>query len=246
MISRYFGAKQGLVIAVLSASVMVSTAAWAAERGPGPSYTYFGVAYEWTDVKYGLNPSVDERFNNGKFEGANIDLSLGILPWMFVAVEVFDGDCHNCATDINTNPVDQDFSSYKAGLGVNIGFDKFGLNDRTDLVLRGNYIDVDKLEFTTPGSTQPSLDGSGWSAEAQIRSQISPRTEFQVGYEYEQFQYSGAPDIKNSDVTIGLNYRLGWGVALLAKGIIFDNDSGFQLGVRWYFSDLYGRDSFIK
>ncbi len=81
-----------------------------------------------------------------------------------------------------------------------------------------------------------------------IRSQISPRTDFQVGYEYQQFNYSGAPDLKNSDVTIGLAFRLGWGVSLTARGIIFDDDSGFDLGVRWYFGDLLfgGRDSIVR
>lgn len=246
MISRYFGARRGLAWAVLMASVMVTTAARAA--GPGPGYTYVAASYEWTDVKYGLNPSVDERFNNGTIEGANIEGSIGILPWLHVAGQYFSGDCTGCATNSNGDAIDQDLTGYKVGLGLNIGFDTIGLNDRTDLVLRGNYIDIDKLEPTTPGSTQPSLSGAAWSAEVMIRSQISPRAEFQVGYEYQNFSYDGAPDLKNSDATIGLVYRVGWGVAVTARGIIFDNDSGFDLGVRWYFGDLvFGdRDSIVR
>lgn len=246
MMSRYFGAGQGLAIAVLTASVMVSTAARA--EGEGPSYTYLGASYEWTDVKYGLNPNVDERFNNGTIQGLNIEGSLGLLPWLHVAGEYFDGDCDNCATDINLNPIDQDLSGFKVGLGLNLSFDLIGLNNRTDLVLRGNFINIDELGPTTPGSTQTALSGDGWSAEAMIRSQISPRAEFRVGYEFQQYDYTGVSNVKNADVTIGLTYRVGWGVALTASGIIFDDDSGFDLGVRWHFGDLVfnGRDSIVR
>ena len=54
--------------------------------------------------------------------------------------------------------------------------------------------------------------------------------------------------VKNRDLMIGLNYRLFWGVSLLAKGVIFDDDTAVELGVRWYFGDLIfgGRDSIVR
>ena len=105
--------------------------AWAEGEGAGPSYTYLGVSYEKTDVKNGIDPSSDARFNNGELEGYNIDASLGILNWLHVAGQYFDGDCVPCGTNANGNSFDQGFSTYKVGLGVNFGLDRIGLNDRT-------------------------------------------------------------------------------------------------------------------
>ncbi len=239
MTLRFLGARPGLALAVMAASVFASMAARA--EGPGPDYTYLGVSYEWTDVKFGVNPSADERYNNGTMEGYNIDASLGILGWFHVLGQYFDGDCTNCGTDLNGELFDQDFEGYKIGAGISIGFDTVGWNDRTDLVLRGYYVDVEQSNLNP--DSPPSLSGDGWEAQGVIRSQISPRAEFEVGYAYQD-----VGTVKNSDVIIGLNYRIGWGFAALAKGIIFDDDTGFELGVRWYFGDLIfgGRDSIVR
>ena len=239
MTSRFLGARQCLAIAVLAASTLASAPVRA--EGPGPDYTYLGASYEWTDVKYGVNPSVDDRYNNGSIEGYNIDASLGVLGWLHVLGQYFDGECIPCGTDSNGDVFDQDFEGYQLGLGVNIGFDTVGWNDRTDLVLRGYYVDVEQSNLNP--DSQPTVSGDGWAAEGLIRSQLTPRAEFEVGYAYQD-----VGNVKNSDVTIGLNYRVGWGFALLAKGIIFDNDTGFELGVRWYFGDMLfgGRDSIVR
>jgi len=239
MILRFLGAKQGLAVAALTASALASTAVRA--DGPGPAYTYLGASYEWTDVKYGVNPSGDERYNNGTMEGYNIDAALGITPYFHILGQYFDGDCTPCGTNSNGSPYDQGFKGYEVGAGFAIGFDKIGWNDRTDLVLRGYYVDVEQSNLN-PGSP-PTLSGDGWEGKIMILSQISPRAEFEVGYAYQD-----VGTVKNSDVLIGLNYRVGAGFALLAKGIIFDDDTGFQLGVRWYFGDLiFGdRDTIVR
>lgn len=239
MTLRFLGAKQGLATAVLVASVAVSATVRA--EGPGPDYTYIGASYEWTDVKYGVNPSTDERYNNGTMEGFNIDASLGVLGWMHILGQYFDGDCKPCGTNSSGDLYDQGFKGYRLGAGVNIGFDTIGWNDRTDLVLRGYYVDVEHSDLNP--DSPPSLSGDGWEAQALIRSQISPRAEFEVGYAYQD-----VGTVENSDVTIGLNYRVWGGLALLAKGIIFDNDTGFELGVRWYIGDAVfgGRDSIVR
>jgi len=239
MTSRILEARQCLAIAVSAASILASAAVRA--EGPGPDYTYLGASYEWTDVKYGVNPSVDDRYNNGSLEGYNVEASLGVLSWMHILGEYFDGDCIPCGTDSNGAVYDQDFTGYQLGLGINLGFDTIGWNDRTDFVLRGYYVDVEQSNLN-PDSA-PSVSGDGWAIAGLIRSQLTPRTEFEVGYAYQDVD-----TVKNADVTVGLNYRVGWGFALLAKGIIFDNDTGFELGVRWYFGDMLfgGRDSIVR
>lgn len=234
MISRYLGPRTGSAIAAIVAAALFSAAAWA----DGPGYTYIGASYEWTDVKYGVNPGVDPNFNFGKFEGANIEASLGILNFMHVAAEAFSGDCLNCGTDESGGTFDQDFTGYKVGLGFNVGLDLIGLDENTDVVLRGNFIDVDM-----DSQTQGSIKDDGWSGEGLVRSQISDRAEVLVGYEYQD-----VGPISNSDVVVGLAYQVGAGVTLTANAIVFDNDTGFDLGIRWYFGKLiFGdRDSIVR
>ena len=234
MISRYLGPRTGLAITAVMAAALFSAAAWA----DGPGYTYIGASYEWTDVKYGVNPGVDPDFNFGTLEGVNVDASLGILNWMHIAGQAFSGDCLNCGTDENGGQFDQDFTGYKIGLGFNLSLDLIGLNEDTDVVLRGNFIDVDM-----DSQTQGSITDDGWSGEALVRSQISDRAEVLVGYEYQDIG-----QISNSDVLVGLGYQVGAGVTLTASAIVFDNDTGFDLGIRWYFGKLmFGdRDSIVR
>ena len=42
-----------------------------------PRYSFVGASYEWTDVKYGVGAK-NQTLNDGRFEGINIDASLGI------------------------------------------------------------------------------------------------------------------------------------------------------------------------
>ena len=234
MISRYLGPGTGFAITAVMASVLLPAAVWA----DGPGYTYLGASYEWTDVKYGVNPGVDENFNFGKFEGANIDASLGVLGFMHFNAQVFSGDCLNCGTDSSGAEFDQDFTAYKIGLGFNLGLDLIGLDENTDFVLRGNYIDIDM-----DSQTQGSIKDDGWSAEGLIRSQISENAEVLVGYEYHDVGTA-----KNSDVKVGLAYRVWGGLTLTTNAIVFDDDTGFDLGIRWYFGKLlFGdRDSIVR
>jgi len=240
MISRLFGPTTGITLVALMVSILVSTAACAG----GPEYTYIGVSYEWTDVKYGINPKDDDRFNNGTLEGENIDISLGILSWLHIHGQAFgylDGTCNNCNSELNGSTSDADMEGYKVGLGVNVGLDKIGLSENVDVVVRGNYIDtkLSNLNINSPSS----ISETGWSAEGMIRGQISDRADVHVGYEYHD-----VGNIKNRDVTIGLNYRVYEGISILARGIIFNNETGFELGARWQFGNLlFGdRDSIVR
>lgn len=234
MNSRYLGPGIALAITAVMATALFPAAAWA----DGPGYTYVGASYEWTDVKYGVNPGVDENFNYGKFEGANIDASLGILGFMHMNAQVFSGDCLGCGTDSNGAEFDQDFTAFKIGLGFNLGLDLIGLDENTDVIFRGNYIDVDM-----DSQTQGSITDDGWSAEGVIRSQISEKAEVLVGYEYQD-----VGTVKNRDLKVGVAYNFWGGITLTGDAIVFDDDTGFSLGVRWYFGRLiFGdRDSIVR
>jgi hypothetical protein len=250
MISRFAGARTNLARAIMLTTVMLSTAAWA----EGPGYTYIGASYEWTDVKYGVNPSEDLDFNSGKIEGFNLDASLGILSWLHIAGQYFNGDCISCGntpTLSGTVVSDMPYTGYKAGLGFNISLDKIGLNADTDFVIRGNYVDVSLINEGESNTT-----GDGWTTELLIRSQISERAEVLAGWEYTEIDYTGQDiqhnirkgTVTNSDIVVGIAYRVGWGIALTGNAIVFDNDTGFSLGIRWYFGDLAfnGRDSIVR
>ena len=234
MTSRFLGAGQGLAVVAVAASVLASGPVSAEGSGPGPGYSYIGASYEWTDVKYGVKPSVDERYNNGSVEGVNLEASLGIISWgrklgAHVLGQYFDGTCEPCGTGNTDVPFDQDFKGYKVGLGGNIGFDLIGLNDRTDLVLRAYYLDMEQSKLNSDSTGSDPLTGDGYELQALIRSQISPKTEFEVGYSYQALTTSNCGlaecDSSNRDLTIGLNYRIAFGVTLLGRGIIFDDEN---------------------
>jgi hypothetical protein len=240
MISRLFGPTTGIAILAMLVSSLVTSTAYA----DGPEYTYIGISYQWTDVKYATNPNVDERYNNGTLEGENIDFSLGILPWLHVAGQAFgylDGTCKNCNTNVDGSFYDADIKAYKAGIGVNLGLDMIGLNADTDFIIRANYINT---KMKTLNVTSPtSIDDNGYSIEGMINSQISDRADVFVGYEYYDMDKTS-----NSDVTIGLNYRVWKGLSVFSRGIIFDSESGFELGARGFFGGLIfnDRDSIFK
>jgi hypothetical protein len=257
MSSRYLDARKWLSGAVLTATVLFSSAVWA----DGPGYTYFGSSYEWTDVKYGVDPNADPNFNNGSLEGVNFDLSLGLLSWLHLTGQYFTGDCSGCTTTIQNNQpvnVDMGFDGYKAGLGFN-----FNLNKKrtTDFVVRGNYIDVNldrgNAPPAIPARAGSSVGGTGASIELLIRSQISEKADVMVGYEYQAIDYTREvmpmggtrqfqeDTIKNTDIIVGIGYRVWKGLSLNGNAIIFDNDTGFDLGIRWYFGGLWGRDTII-
>ena len=240
MISRLFGPTAGISIVIMAAAGLVTPVAFAT----GPEYTYVGISYEWTDVKYGVNPKVEDSFNNGTLEGENIDFSLGVLSWLHVQGQAFgylSGTCNGCNTNPSGRQSDADMKGYKIGIGANLGLDLIGLSENVDLVLRGNYIDTE-LSNLSVGSPS-TISDNGWSTEVMIRGQISERAEVHVGYEYHRLS-----DVSNRDMTIGMNYRVFDKLALLGRAIVLDSETGFELGLRWYFGDrvFSGRDSIVR
>jgi len=231
MISRLFGPTTGIAVLAMLVSSLVTSIAYA----DGPEYSYIGISYEWTDVKNGMNVKVDDRYNQGDLTGENFELSIGILDWLHATGEAFgymDGTCSNCNTNADGSTSDADIESIKAGLGINLGLDMIGLSENADFVLRGNYIyaEVSNLNATSPSN----VSDDGWSIETMIWGRISDRADVFVGYEYERMSH-----VRNRSATIGLNYIMFGSVSAFTRGIIFDSETGFELGVRWQFGQLF-------
>ena len=203
----------------------------------GPRYSFLGASYEWTDVKFGVEPSSDPAFNDGDFEGFNVEGSLGITSFLHVAGQYFDGDCVDCAPpfagETGETKFDLDYTGYKIGLGVNQSLERVGLDANTDVIIRFNYLDVEL----------GSIEDDGWSVEGHLRAQISQRAEIHVGYERHE-----VGDVTNGDVILGLAYEVAAGFALNVDAIVFDDDTGVAIGARWYFGELvFGdRDSVVR
>lgn len=185
----------------------------AAQDAPDPRYTYLGAGYEWTDVKYAIKSPADS------FDGYKLEGSLGILDWLHLYGEYFDGDF-----DFQNS----DATGFHAGVGFNFNF-----AGSWDIVGRAAFVDVE-VEGLNPNGTNFSLDDDGYALEGMLRGMVSDRTEINFGYIYTDLDESGN---SNSDVTVGINFDVTNFATLKARGIVFGNDTGLEFGVRFYVGD---------
>lgn len=241
MASRFLGT--GMAVAMLAGSgLALPNSSGAAET---PRYTNFGITYEETDIKLGVDPSDSDTFNNGDFYLWNIQAGLAITDWAHVAGEYFTGNCNSCGTDAfdpitnePTNTSDLDFEGYRIGVGVNPALSFIGW-DQVQAVVRVSYADV-KLDGPYPGTG--TINSDGYTVDTYLRGQINEAADIYAGTEYQNLD-----DVENVDVVIGMNYEVWKGVALTASGNIFNNPSGFQIGLRWFFGEqLMGGDALLK
>jgi len=200
----------------LAAAAMLPAVALAEQ---GPRYTYLGLSYEWTDVKYAVREQ-DQSHDGFKIEG-----SVALSNWLHLFGEYSDGDfSQSVETEVEpgefvTTRHDLDFSGYQVGLGVS-----YPLNGTVDIVGRAAYVYAEL----------DNIDDDGFMVEGLIRAMISERAEIEVGYRYTELRDS---DIDNRDLSVALTYNITDMFAVRARGIIFDNDTGIELGVRVYFGD---------
>lgn len=240
MASRLLGTSAAQAVLALVGLALGSAAIAADEPAvKTPRYSYIAFNYESTETKEGVDPSDDINFNNGDFTLFTVQGSLGITDWFHLHGEYFDGDCNSCEsvtfeTDPGPPPItatnisNRDFDGYKIGGGINYALGRIGL-EQTDIILRLHYLDV----------SLDNVDEDGYSFDTLLRSQISDRAEVWAGTEYQDLD-----DIENIDIVIGVGYELWNGLTLTGSGIIFNNESGFDIGLRWYFGErLLGRDS---
>jgi opacity protein-like surface antigen len=205
-------------IRVLGAACLpLLTGIWtSASAAEGPRYSYFGAAYQWSDVNYAI------KQEGGQHEGVHLDGSLGVFDsgdfGLQLIAEYFDGDFTGFGPD-------QDSTSYGAGIGIS-----YSVTDAVDLVARGQFINAEL----------DSIDDDGYSVEGAVLGQIAENVELEVGYRYSDLKDS---DISNNDVILSLGYQVYDWLTLRGSGVVFDDDTGIELGVRAYFGDFMGGDS---
>ncbi len=220
------------------ATCLIATSAAAQETG-GPDYTYIGVGYEWTDIRYALGNATSSH------EGFFVEGSLGITDWLHVYGEFFDGDfdSDDPNTEDDFQPSAGDSTGFHVGLGVSYSY-----TPNWDVMLRVAYVDseIEDLaitQFPPPGLGVIDIEADGYQVEALVRGKISDRTELNMGYTYTDtsLEQSGGSlaldDSVNRDWTIGMAFEAASFLTLTASAQIFDSDTGFALGVRSSFGN---------
>lgn len=194
-----------------------------AQDTQGPRYTYLGAGYEWTDTKCAITPAQD------RIEAYTVEGSVGIFSFLHLLGEYSDGDSDfvfDSDPNVAPNPEiskELDFRCYRVGLGTS-----YGLSDTIDIVGRAYYVDAE----IDDGQTSDTLDDDGYEVQAQVRIMASEKTEVHVG-----FSYTDISDVDDRDVRVGLLYNVTPMVALSFGGVVFDDDTGFNAGVRVYLGD---------
>lgn len=230
-----------ITVASLVGGALAPSAASAADDwSGGPRYSYFDVGYQWVDSNYGV------KQEGGQHEGYKLNGSVGLAEFGRVGIhlfgEFFDGDFTGVRTTCDggeggsTNFTgDRDSQSLAGGLGAS-----YALTESTDVVVRAAYIDI--TEFETPNNLCQLVSGddNGFSGEVMVRSELSENVEIEAGFRYSDLDES---DVSDNEVLLGLGYHVTDYLTVRARGIVFDDDTGIELGVRLYFGNLLGRDA---
>jgi opacity protein-like surface antigen len=213
----------------LAALSLVSAGWTASALAEGPQYTYFDAGYQWIDTNNAV------RMDSGQHEGVKLNGSLGLAEFGSVGVhlfaEYFDGDYIGSADGCG----DRDSQSYVAGLGAH-----YRLTPSTHVVANVGYVD-NEMDVVYDGDTcaKTSVSDDGYEVEGLIRSSLSEQIELEAGYRYTDLSDS---DIDNRDAIIGLSYLFNDRLTMRVRGVVFDDDTGIELGVRFNFASLLGRD----
>lgn len=216
------------------------TAFAADDASGGPRYSYFDAGYQWIDVNYAV------KQEGGRHEGIKLNGSVALANFgdfgLHVFGEFFDGEFSGARTtclDGEGATVsftgDRDSQSVAGGLGLS-----YRLAETTDVVARAAYVDISKFEIPNDTCALVDINDDGYLAEGMIRSEISENVEIEAGYRYSDLSDS---DISNNDIFLGLGYHVTDYLTLRARGIVFDDDTGFELNVRLYFGSFLGRDA---
>jgi opacity protein-like surface antigen len=212
------------------AALPLVAAGWmAAARAEGPQYTYFDAGYQWMDTNNAV------RMDSGQHEGIKLNASLGLVEFgstgLHLFTEYFNGDYVGSADGCG----DRDSESWVAGLGGH-----YRVTPTTHLVVNVGYVDVDG-DVVTDSITcaKTGVSDEGYEVEGLVRSNLSEQIELEVGYRYTDLDDS---DIDNRDAIIGLGYLFNEQLTLRVRGVVFDDDTGIELGVRYNFASLLGRD----
>lgn len=210
------------------------------DSSAGPRYSHLDASYQWTDINYAV------KQEGGQHQGFKINGSVALANFGPVGLhlfgEFFDGEFSGVRASCDDGEGgsiifggDRDSQSLAGGLGIS-----YRMAENTDIVVRGAYVDIS--EFETPNSSCQLVSGSddGYFAEGMVRSELSENVEIEAGFRYSDLSES---NISNSDVLLGLGYHVTDYLTLRVRGVVFDDDTGFELGARMYFGSFLGRDT---
>lgn len=222
------------------AALLASAPATAADDwSGGPRYSYFDAGYQWVDSLYAV------KQEGGQHEGVKLSGSVGLAEFDRYSVhlfgEFFDGDFSGVRTTCDSGQGassftgDRDSQALAGGLGG-----AFALAESTDIVVRAAYVDI--TEFETPNNLCQLVSGddTGYFGEVMVRSELSENVEIEAGFRYSDLDDSNVSD---NEVLLGLGYHLTDYLTFRARGIVFDDDTGIELGFRMYFGHFLGRDT---
>jgi opacity protein-like surface antigen len=233
------------LVGLAAVPALLAAAPGASAYEGDPSYSYLGVGYAWNDVNYGVTQE------GGKHEGVNLEGSLGLAEFgkfgLHLYGEFFDGDfATNLVVDGGEGSVtvpDGDARGYQIGLGLS-----YALSERVDLIGRANYAST-KVDLPDSEGQLRSVDGDGYVLHALVRGMVSDRVELEAGYRYTKINdvaADGSDDVSNSDLILALTYGVTDQFAVRVRGLVFDDETGIEVGARWYFGRLIGRDHLFR
>jgi len=230
-----------ITAAILAGVLLAPAPASAADDwSGGPRYSYFDLGYKWVDSNYGV------KVEGGQHDGIVANGSIGLAEFDRFAVhlfgEFFDGNFSGVRTSCDGGEGgatsfngDRDSQSIAGGLGAS-----YAIAETTDVVVRLAYVDI--TEFETPNNLCQLVSGddTGYFGEVMFRSELSENVEIEAGFRYSSLDDS---DVSDNEVLLGLGYHVTDYLTLRARGIVFDDDTGIELGARLYFGNFLGRDT---
>jgi hypothetical protein len=141
-------------------------------------------------------------------DGYTVEGSLGFLDFLHLTGAYFDGE---------TDGTNLDATCYEIGAGVS-----YEAAPGTDIVLRGYWVNAELDDD----------DEDGFEPELLVRHMLSEKAEVHAG-----MRYYDVGDVDNTEIRLGVVYSLKPWLALQAGGSVFDDDSSFFAGLRFYLGD---------
>ena len=240
MTTRFFRSLSVASLPLLTGGWLVTAMAEPEITSGGLSYSYLDEGYQWVDSNYGITQQ------GGQHHGLALNGSVGLAKFgrtgLHVFGQLFAGQFAGAATpcegsnDIpTTSTANRDSQSIAGGLGLS-----FSVVEDVDLVARVAYVDVNKFQIPNNLCQLVNTDDHGYSAEAAVRGRMSENVEVDVSVRYSDLTDSALTD---TQVSLSVAYALTDYLSLRARGIVFDTETGIELGARVYFGSLMGRDT---
>lgn len=195
------------------------------------SYSYLEGDYVSLDID-GIDEQGDviADIDDGNGFGVRSSLALGANFFVFA-------DYSETNSDVTFNPgsgilpQDTDINRLNAGAGF-----RMPLMDRTDLVFRGAYTDIDLGDFDLGGSSDPDVEdlnddsSDGWFADAGLRSQLFQSFEGMAAVRYTDIEETDQFSLVGEGL-FELNQNLGLSIGFEAG----DELTTYYAGVRLSF-----------